>query len=92
MASVLVTCRNGMGTSTMMTVQVRNVASKNGWDLDVSHASLDGVGSFNGDFVIALNDVAADLAEEYPDKKVIGITNMMDANEIEAKLKPLMEV
>lgn len=91
MASALVTCRNGMGTSTMMTVQVRDVASKNGWDLDVSHSSLDGVGSFNGDVVIALNDVAADLKKEYPNKKVIGITNMMDANEIEQKLKPIME-
>lgn len=91
MASALVTCRNGMGTSTMMTVQVQDVASKNGWDLDVSHSSLDGVGSFNGDVVIALNDVAADLKKEYPNKKVIGITNMMDANEIEQKLKPIME-
>lgn len=91
MASVLVTCRNGMGTSTMMTVQVRNVASKNGWDLDVSHASLDGVGSFHGDAVVALSDVASELKEEYPNLKIVGIKNMMDANEIEEKLKEVLE-
>ena len=80
-----------MGTSTMMTVPVRNVSSKKGRHLNDSHSSLDGVGSFNGDVVIALNDVADDLKKEYPNKKVIGITNMMDANEIEEKLKPIME-
>lgn len=87
----LITCRNGMGTSTMLTVQVRNVASKNGWDIDCDHASLDGVGSFHGDVIIALSDVANELKEEGVQTPIVGITNMMDANEIESKLKEIIE-
>lgn len=87
----LITCRNGMGTSTMLTVQVRNVASKNGWDVDCEHSSLDGVGSFRGDVIIALTDVAKELQEEGITIPIIGITNMMDTNEIETKLKEVMD-
>ncbi|MFC6200560.1 PTS sugar transporter subunit IIB [Lactiplantibacillus nangangensis] len=87
---VLVTCRNGMGTSTMLTVQVRNVASKNGWDVDCEHASLDAVGSFHGDLIISLSDVAQELKDEGVKTPVIGIQSLMDANEIERKMAPFV--
>lgn len=91
MKKAIITCRAGMGTSTMLTVQVRNVAKKNNWDIDVNHTSIDGVGSFKGDFIIALSDVADDLRAKKKDIPVVGITNMMDQNEIQEKLAPLME-
>lgn len=91
MKKILVTCRAGVGTSTMMTVQVRNVASKKGWDVDVTHSNTDGAGSFNGDAIVALGDVADDLKESGIKVPVVGIKNMMDANEIEEKLTPIME-
>ncbi|KAF0467985.1 PTS sugar transporter subunit IIB [Pediococcus pentosaceus] len=85
---ILVTCRNGMGTSTMLTVQVRNVASKNNWDIECEHASLDAVGSFHGDLIISLSDVAKELEDEGVKVPVIGINSLMDTNEIEQKMKP----
>lgn len=85
---VLVTCRNGMGTSTMLTVQVRNVASKKGWDVDCEHASLDAVGNFKGDLIISLSDVAKEIEAEGVKTPVIGINSLMDANEIEKKMTP----
>lgn len=91
MKKAIITCRAGMGTSTMLTVQVRNVAKKNNWDLDVSHTSIDGIGSFNGDFIIALSDVADDLRTKEKSIPIVGIKNMMDQTEIEQKLAPLME-
>jgi len=88
---ILVTCRNGMGTSTMLTVQVQNVASKNGWDIECEHASLDAVGSFHGDLIVSLSDVAQELKDEGVTTPIIGITSLMDANEIEQKMTPYME-
>lgn len=91
MKKAVITCRAGMGTSTMLTVQVKNVAKKNNWELEVDHTSVDGIGSFKGDFIIALNDVADDVREKKKDIPVIGIKNMMDPDEIEEKLTPLMK-
>lgn len=91
MKKAIITCRAGMGTSTMLTVQVKNVAKKNNWELEVNHTSLDGVGSFNGDFIIALSDVADDLRAKRKDIPIVGIKNMMDQDEITQKLTPLME-
>ncbi|MHA5123318.1 PTS sugar transporter subunit IIB [Oenococcus oeni] len=90
MKKVLVTCRAGMGTSTMLAVQVSNVAKKNNWDLDVNHTSLDGIGSFHSDIIVALSDVADDIKKQKRSIDVIGIKNMMDQQEIEDKLAPLM--
>ncbi|GBG94020.1 ascorbate-specific PTS system IIB component [Ligilactobacillus salitolerans] len=91
MKKAVITCRAGMGTSTMLTVQVKNVAQKNNWDLEVDHASVDGIGSFQGDIIIALSDVADDIRAKEKNKAVVGIKNMMDQQEIEDKLTPLMK-
>lgn len=91
MKKVMVTCRAGVGTSTMLTVQVKNVAKKNNWDLQVDHSSVDGIGSFKGDIIIALSDVADEVREKKRDIPVIGIKNMMSKDEIEEKLAPLMK-
>ena len=81
MIKALVACRAGVGSSLML-----EVISEHSLPVTIEHSSLDGVPSFDGPIIIALSDVAQDLQNEGLKKEIIGITNIMDKNEIYSKL------
>ena len=85
MKRVLIACRTGMGSSMMLKIKVDQVIREQGWDMQVEHDEISAANSFTGDILITM----ADLAPEYADKPydVIGINNLMDKAEIEAKLR-----
>ncbi|KAF1298847.1 PTS ascorbate transporter subunit IIB [Enterococcus sp. JM4C] len=85
MKKALIACRTGMGSSMMLKIKVDQVVRANKFSLDVQHSTLDDVKSFKGDLVITMADVADEIRDQVP--YVIGIQNLMDKNEIEAKLK-----
>lgn len=87
MHKALIACRAGVGSSLMLKIKVLEVVKENGFELEVEHSSLDGLTGFNGDMVITLVDVADELKEKNVPYKVIGITNIVDKNEIKEKLE-----
>lgn len=90
MAKALVACRAGVGSSLMLKIKVSEVVRENNYPIEVEHSSLDGVSGFTGDYIITLTDVAAELEEKNLPQKIIGITNIVDKNEIKAKLEAAM--
>ena len=91
MAKALVACRAGVGSSLMLKIKVSEVVKENNYPIEVEHSSLDGVSGFTGDYIITLTDVAAELEEKNLPQKIIGITNIVDKNEIKAKLEAAMK-
>lgn len=87
MAKALVACRAGVGSSLMLKIKVSEVVRENDYPIEVEHSSLDGVAGFTGDYIITLTDVASELMEKKLPQKIIGITNIVDKNEIKAKLE-----
>ncbi|MDY1543777.1 PTS sugar transporter subunit IIB [Lactiplantibacillus pentosus] len=86
MIKALVACRAGVGSSLMLKIKLNEVISEHSLPVTIEHSSLNGVPSFDGPIIIALSDVAQDLQNEGIKKKIIGITNIMDKNEIYSKL------
>ncbi|MBU7449512.1 MULTISPECIES: PTS sugar transporter subunit IIB [Lactiplantibacillus] len=86
MIKALVACRAGVGSSLMLKIKLNEVISEHSLPVTIEHSSLDGVPSFDGPIIIALSDVAQDLQNEGIKKEIIGITNIMDKNEIYSKL------
>ncbi|MEA4875155.1 PTS sugar transporter subunit IIB [Anaerorhabdus sp.] len=80
----LVACRAGMGSSMLLKIKVEQVISEQKMDLQVEHGNLDSLVGFNGDVVITMEDVAHEIANQVP--YAIGIRNIMDKEEIKAKL------
>ncbi len=90
MHKALVACRAGVGSSLMLKIKVQEVVRENGWDVQIEHSSLDGVPGFDGDILITLVDVAEELVQKGVPQKVIGITNVVDKEEIKSKLEAVL--
>ncbi|CAJ1192818.1 hypothetical protein FD33_GL000592 [Companilactobacillus paralimentarius DSM 13238 = JCM 10415] len=91
MVKALVACRAGVGSSLMLKIKLNEVISEHDLPVQVEHSSLDGLPSFDGPIVIALSDVAEELQEQGIDKVIVGIKNILDKNEIYAKLSDALK-
>lgn len=87
MYKALVACRAGVGSSLMLKIKVAEVVNENKLPIEVEHSSLDAVPGFDGDFIITLVDVAEELREQGVKQTVIGMTSVVDKNEIKEKLE-----
>lgn len=87
MYKALVACRAGVGSSLMLKIKVAEVVKNNDFPIEVEHSSLDGVPGFSGEMIITLPDVAEELSQKNLPYKLIGISNIVDKNEIKTKLE-----
>ena len=87
MHKALVACREGVGSSLMLKIKVNEVIKENDFPIEVEHSSLDGVVGFPGDMIITLTDVADELREKNVPQEIVGVVNIVDKNEIKAKLE-----
>ncbi|MCI1986094.1 MAG: PTS sugar transporter subunit IIB [Lactobacillus sp.] len=91
MVKALVACRAGVGSSLMLKIKLNQVIDEQHWDMEVEHSSLDELESFDGPIIVTLSDVAADLKSEGVKKEIVGITNILDKNEIQTKVGAALE-
>lgn len=89
MKKILVVCGNGLGTSLMMEMAVKEVVKKLGLEAEVDHEDLSSATSSNADIWVAATDVATQL-EEAGKKNIIKLVNIFDKASIEAQLKTFM--
>ncbi|EHA1079934.1 TPA: PTS sugar transporter subunit IIB [Photobacterium damselae] len=89
MKKILVVCGNGLGTSLMMEMAVKDVANKIGLTFDIDHEDLSSALSSNADIWVAATDVAAQL-EIAGKKNIISLKNIFDKVSIEEQLKALV--
>ncbi|MCE4935867.1 PTS sugar transporter subunit IIB [Aliivibrio fischeri] len=86
MKKILVVCGNGLGTSLMMEMAVKEVAKKIGLEVDIDHEDLSSAASSNADIWVAATDVATQL-EEAGKQNIVSLANIFDKASIEAQLK-----
>lgn len=84
---VLAVCGSGMGTSMIMKMKVGKVLQKLGVQADVNSCSVGEAksGLSNYDLVLASTHIAGEL-KAGPNTKIIGLLNLLDEKELEAKL------
>lgn len=86
---VLTVCGLGFGTSLMMLMSIQDIGKK--YDIKVNGEATD-LGSYKGknaDLIVASSEIANQI--ESATIPVIGITNLIDLEEIENKVKVVFE-
>ncbi len=89
MKNIMVVCGNGLGTSLMMEMAVKEVLQKLGKDAQVSHEDLSSAISSQADIWVAAKDVAKQL-EEAGKQNIVSLTNIFDKADIQAQLTALL--
>ncbi|ADO49131.1 PTS sugar transporter subunit IIB [[Enterobacter] lignolyticus] len=81
----LIVCRTGMGSSLMLKIKAQKVIDKHGWDIELEHDVLSGLNTWRDiDFVLTMRDLTDEI--EAAGFKAIGITDLMNSDEMEAAL------
>lgn len=88
MYKALVACRAGMGSSMLLKIKSDQVIKENNFDIVTEHGNLDSLIGFNGDLIITMEDLKAELEDKVP--YAVGIRNLMDKEEIKAKLEEFL--
>lgn len=82
----LVCCRAGMGSSMMLKIKCDQVIKEEGLPIETEHGNLDSLIGFNGDLVITMSDLTDELNADSRVPSAVGITYIVDKNEIKEKL------
>ena len=94
MLKILAACGNSMGTSRIIKMRIEHVLKDMGLEFKVDHASVELTKGLAKDYDIVL--VAQQLVTEFiniPETyKVIGIVNLLNAQEIEEKIKAALNL
>lgn len=75
-----------MGSSMMLKIKVDQVISEESLPMETEHGNLDSIVGFSGDLVITMSDLTDELTQNPQVPAAIGITNIVDKNEIKQKL------
>lgn len=89
MKKIMVVCGNGLGTSLMMEMAVKEVANKIGLTAEVDHEDLSSAASSKADIWVAATDVATQL-EDAGKENIVSLANIFDKASIEEQLKKFM--
>lgn len=86
MKKIIVVCGNGLGTSLMMEMAVKEVANKIGLTAEVDHEDLSSASSSKADIWVAATDIAKQL-EGQGKENIVSLKNIFDKGSIEEQLK-----
>ncbi|SEF40543.1 PTS sugar transporter subunit IIB [Vibrio hangzhouensis] len=89
MKKIQVVCGNGLGTSLMMEMAVKEVITKLGVEAQVDHEDLSSSASSEADIWVAATDIAVQL-KDAGKMNIISLANIFDKADIEAQLKEII--
>ncbi|MCM3716170.1 PTS sugar transporter subunit IIB [Halalkalibacter oceani] len=85
MKKILVVCGNGLGSSFIVEMNVKNVLSELGVEAEVSHTDLTTAKSEQADLYLGSKDLISNLDDGT--RTIIGLTNILDQEELKAALQ-----
>ncbi|MDQ0177604.1 PTS sugar transporter subunit IIB [Bacillus chungangensis] len=86
---VLTVCGMGFGTSLMLLMDIQEIGKRHGYDIQGEAVDL---GSAKGkvcDFMVASSEIVSELSDE--SVEIVSINNILDKEEIESKVMPVVE-
>ena len=86
MKKIMVVCGNGLGTSLMMEMAVKEVIAKIGLEAEVEHEDLSSAASSTADIWVAATDIANQLSDAGKEN-IVSLVNIFDKASIEEQLK-----
>ena len=82
---IMAICGSGLGSSFMVEMNIKKVLKKMGVEAEVEHSDLSSAIPGEADLFVMAKDIAASAS--IPDNQLIVITNIIDINELETKLR-----
>lgn len=82
---IMAICGSGLGSSFMVEMNIKKVLKKMGVDAEVEHSDLSSAIPGEADLFVMAKDIAASAS--ISDNQLIVITNIIDINELETKLR-----
>ncbi|AAZ44459.1 PTS sugar transporter subunit IIB [Mesomycoplasma hyopneumoniae] len=89
---IVAACGNGMGTSMIIKLKVQKIVKELGIDATVEALSMgQSKGLTNSvDIIIASKHLVSEFSQKQK-AKIVGVTNLMDENEIKSALTPVLK-
>ncbi|TCW37440.1 PTS sugar transporter subunit IIB [Laceyella sacchari] len=81
---ILVVCGNGLGSSFIMELNVKKALKELNKEAEVEHTDLTTAHTESADLYLGANDIISQLDNGV--RKIVGLENIMDLEEIKAKL------
>ncbi len=81
---IMAICGSGLGSSFMVEMNIKKVLKKLNIQADVEHSDLSSAIPGEADLFVMAKDIAA--SSNIPENQLVVITNIVDINELEAKL------
>lgn len=85
---IVTVCGMGFGTSLMLLMDIQAIAKKHGYDVQGEATDLGSAKGKPCDFMVAASEIASELSHE--NVEVISINNLLDKEEIENKVMPVV--
>lgn len=75
---ITVVCGNGLGTSLMMEMSIKNIVRDLGVTADVDHVDLGSAKGTDSDIFVGTADIAEQLVAQQVGGKIVSLQNMVD--------------
>lgn len=82
---IMAICSSGLGSSFMVEMNIKKVLKKLNIEAEVEHSDLSSATPGAADLFVMAKDIAASAG--VPDHQLVVINNIIDINELEAKLQ-----
>ncbi|WP_431221591.1 PTS sugar transporter subunit IIB [Serratia sp. L9] len=86
---IMAICGSGLGSSFMVEMNIKKVLKKMNIEAEVEHSDLSSATPGAADIFVMAKDIANSAS--VPDNQLVVISNIIDINELEAKLRAYFE-
>ncbi|WP_340618221.1 PTS sugar transporter subunit IIB [Xenorhabdus entomophaga] len=83
---ITVVCGNGLGTSLIMEMSIKNILQELGVEASVEHIDLGSAKGAVSDIFVGTKDIAEQLVIQNADRKIIALENMLDKSAMRVRL------
>lgn len=83
---ITVVCGNGLGTSLMMEMSIKNIIKELGVSAGVDHVDLGSAKSTPSDIYVGTSDIAEQLVAQQVSGKIVSLKNMLDKAAMKERL------
>ncbi|MGE4723997.1 PTS sugar transporter subunit IIB [Yersinia enterocolitica] len=83
---ITVVCGNGLGTSLMMEISIKNILKELAVNAEVDHVDLGSAKGTPSDIFISTKDIAEQLVAQAVGGKIVALDNMIDKKAMKERL------
>ncbi|MDC9622854.1 PTS sugar transporter subunit IIB [Xenorhabdus sp. XENO-7] len=83
---ITVVCGNGLGTSLMMEISIKNILKELGVDASVDHVDLGSAKGTISDIFVGTKDITEQLIIQQVNGKIVALENMLDKSAMKTRL------